>query len=108
MDILAVYNSSIFQDFENFPRTQFDSIKDDFGSVLDEYNSSFILYELQPGIYTFKDLSEVFFNVLQPEYEVISNSIDIEFDDITMKTDLVVRLSTKAIRFQENSFSVLC
>ena len=63
MNILAIYTSSVFQDFESFLRTQSDLVKDDIKLVLDEYNSSFITYELQPGIYTFKDISEALFNI---------------------------------------------
>ena len=50
MNILAIYIRSVFQDFESFLRTQIDLIEDDVKLVLDEYNSSFITYELQPGI----------------------------------------------------------
>ena len=52
MNILAIYTRSIFQDFESFLRTQIDLIEDDIKLVLDEYNSSFITYELEPGIYS--------------------------------------------------------
>ena len=86
MEILARYTSSVFQDFESFLRTEVDLIEDDVRLVLDEYNSSFITYELDPGIYTFKDISKALFNILQPEYDGYRNSIEIEYDDITMKT----------------------
>ena len=56
-NILSICTSSVFQNFENFVRTQIDLIEDDINMVSDEYNSSFITYELQPGIYTFKDIS---------------------------------------------------
>ena len=79
-------------------------VENDFGLVLDEYNSSFITYELQPGIYTFKNISEALFNILQPEYPGPSNVFAIEFDDITMKTKLVVRKGITATRFDEKSF----
>ena len=104
MNILAIYTSSVFQDFESFLRTQIDLIEDDIKLVLDEYNSSFITYELQPGIYTFKDISEALYNILQSEYPGPGNLIDIEYDDITMKTKLVVRYGIIAIRFDEKSF----
>ena len=104
MNILAIYTSSVFQDFESFLRTQIDLVEDDIKLVLDEYNSSFIIYELEPGIYNFKDISEVLFNILQTEYPGSSNVIDIEYDDITMKTKLVVRDGIIAIRFDEKSF----
>ena len=102
--ILAIYTSSVFQDFESFLRTQIDLVQDDIKLVLDVYNSSFITYELDPGIYTFKDISEALFNILQYEYPGPSNVIDIEYDDITMKTKLVVNNGIIAIRFDEKSF----
>ena len=49
MNILAIYTSSVFQDFESFLTTQIDLVEDDIKQVLDEYNSSFITYELEPG-----------------------------------------------------------
>ena len=104
MNILAFYNSSVFQDFESFLRTQIDLVEDDIKLVLDEYNSSFITYELEPGIYTFKDIPEALFNIIQFEYPGPSNVIDIEFDDITRKTKLVVNSGIIAIRFDEKSF----
>ena len=104
MNILAFYTSSVFQDFESFLRTQIDLVEDDIKLVLDEYNSSFITYELEPGIYTFKDISEALFNILQSEYLVPSNTIVIEYDDIKMKTKLDVKAGIIAIRFDEKSF----
>ena len=100
MNILARYTGSVFQDFESYLRTEVDLVEDDIKLVLDEYNS----YELDPGIYTFKDISEALFNILQSEYPGPSNVIDIEYDDITMKTKLDVRSGIIAIRFDENSF----
>ena len=79
-------------------------VEDDIKLVLDEYNSSFITYEITPGRYTYKDISEAFFNTLQPLYPGRSNVMDIEYDDITMKTKLDVRFGIIAIRFDEKSF----
>ena len=104
MKILADYVSSVFQDFESFLRTEVDLVQDDIKLVLDKYNSSFVTYELDPGIYTFKDISEALFNTLQSEYPGPSNKIDIQFDDITRKTKLAVRFGIIAVRFNENSF----
>ena len=104
MNILARYISSVFQDFESFLRTEVDLVEDDIKLVLDEYNSNFITYELEPGIYTFKDISEALFNILQTEYPGPSNVIITEYDDITGKTKLVVRDGIIAIRFDEKSF----
>ena len=79
-------------------------VEDDIKLVLDEYNSNFITYELEPGIYTFKDISEALFNIIQFEYPGPSNVIDIECDDVTMKTKLDVKAAIIAIRFDEKSF----
>ena len=104
MIILAGYSSSVFQDFASYLRTEIDLIEDDIRLVLDNYESSFITYELEPGIYIFKHLSEAVFNILQLEYPKSSSEIVIEFDDITRKTNLVVRPGIIAIRFDEISF----
>ena len=101
MNILAIYTSSIFQDFESFLRTQIDLIENDIKLVFDEYNSSFITYETSPGIYTFKDISKTLFNILQSKYPGSSKTNVIEFDDITRKTKLVVKEGIIAIRFDE-------
>ena len=40
MRIPAIFNSSVFQDFESFLGTEIDLIEDDFRLVLDEYSST--------------------------------------------------------------------
>ena len=104
MNILSIYSSSVFQDFESFLRSQIDLVEDDIKLVLDEYNSNFVTYELAPGIYTFKDLSEALFNILQSDCSGDCNVIVIEYDDINMKTKLDVKAGIIAIRFDEKSF----
>ena len=104
MKILAIYIDSVFQEFKSFLRTEVDLVGDDIKLVLDEYNSSFITYELQPGIYIFKEISEALSNILQTEYPGPNNVIDFEYYDITMKTKLVVRSGIIAICFDEKSF----
>ena len=104
MNILAIYTRSIFQDFESFLRTQIDLVEDDIKLVLDEYNSNFITYESAPGIYTYRDIAEAVFYILQSEYPQSSSEILIRLDDITRKTKLVVRSGIIAIRFDEKSF----
>ena len=104
MNIVAGYVSSVFQDFESYLRTEVDLIEDDIKLVLDENNSSFVTYELQPSIYTFKDISEALFNILRTDYPGPSNVIVIKCDDKTMKTKLDVRSGIVAIRFDEKSF----
>ena len=104
MNILGIYTNSVFQDFESFLRSQIDLVESDIKLVLDEYNSNFNTYELTPGIYTFKDISEALYNVLQSEYPGPANVIDIEYDDITKKTKLFARYGIMALRFDEKSF----
>ena len=104
MFILSTYVDSVFQNFESFLRTQIDLVEDDVRLVLDEYSSSFITYKITPGIYTFEDLSEILFNILQSEYPGPSNVIEIEFDDITKKNKLVVKSGIIAIMFDEKLF----
>ena len=92
-----MYTYSVFQNFESFLRTQVDLVEDDIRLVLDEYNSSFITYELKPGLYIFKDISKALFNIIQPECDLYNNSIDIDYDHNTMKTKSVVRPGIIAI-----------
>ena len=104
MNILAIYTSSVFQDFESFLRTQIDLVEDDIKLVLDEYNSSFITYELEPGIYSYKEISEALFYILQSEYPQSNSEILIRLDDVTRKTKLVVNRGIIAVKFDEKSF----
>ena len=103
MNILSGYPRSVFQDFESYLRTEIDLVEDDIRLVLDENNSTFITYELDPGIYNFKYLSEALFNFLRHEYPSSNSEIVIEYDDITMKTKLFVKSGIIAIRFDEKS-----
>ena len=98
--ILAIYNGSVFQDFESFLRTETDLIEDDIGLVLDEFNSSFMTYELKLGVYSFFDFLAI---IIQKENGP-NHSINIEVDDITMKTKLVLRSGSIALRLESKSF----
>ena len=104
LNILAINTSSVFQDFGSFLRTQIDLIEDDVELVLDEYNSSFITYELEPGIYSYREISEALFYILQSEYPQSDSEILIRLDDFTKKTKLIVNSGIIAIRFDEKSF----
>ena len=96
VNIVAGYVSSVFQDVESYLRTEVYLVEDDIKLVLDEYNSSFITYDLEPGTYNFKDVSEALFNILQSQNPGPSIVIDIEYDDITMKTKFVVKFGILA------------
>ena len=104
MNILARYTRSVFQDFESFLRTEVDLVEDDIKLVLDEYNSNFVTYELDPGIYSYKDIAIALYYILQSEYPSSGSEILIRLEDITKKTKLVVRFGIIAIRFDEKSF----
>ena len=104
MNILAIYTRSVFQDFDSFLRTQIDLVEDDIKLVLDEYNLSFVTDKLEPGIYSYRDLSEALFHILQSEYPSSDSEILIRLDDITRETKLVVNSGIIDIRFDENSF----
>ena len=68
LDMLGFFIHSVFQDFESYLRTEIDLVEDDIRLVLDENNSGFITYELEPGIYTFEDFCEALFKNLRPRY----------------------------------------
>ena len=104
MDILAVYYRYTFQDCEGFLTTELDLVEDDIRLILDEYNSKFIIYVLEPGIYICKCSSETRLKILRPEYPGYHNANDIEFNNITVKLNLAVRPGIIAIRFDEKSF----
>ena len=97
MNILEIYTSSVFQDFESFLRTQIDLVEDDVKLVLDEYNSSFVTYELEPGIYSYREISEALFYILQSEYPQSDADILIRLDYFSRKTQLVVNSGIIAI-----------
>ena len=71
--------------------------------VLSENYPNFLTYEATLGIYVFKDLSEVPLRNLQLEHEGVNNTVDIEYDDISMKFKLVLGPGIIAIRFDEKS-----
>ena len=60
MVILGFYVSSVFQDFESYLRTEVDLVEDDINVVLTEDKSSFITYELEPGIYILNIFPKLF------------------------------------------------
>ena len=109
------YTQSSSRDFESYLRNLTGLNEDDFQLILKQYNSKFITYESFPGNYTFKDISEVLPRAFENEFEIRgeiqpnteydkSDSIIIECDNNTMKTKLIVRYETNALRFDEKSF----
>ena len=96
------YTQSSFRDSESYLRILTGLNEDDIQLILKQYNSKFITYEISPGIYTFKDISEVLSRWFEKEFQIRgeiqpntkydkSDSIIIECDNNTMKTKLIVR-----------------
>ena len=54
------YARSLFQIFENYLRIVVDLDEDDIQKVSKQKNSSFITYEITPGVYSIKDISQLF------------------------------------------------
>ena len=80
--------------------------EEDIQLILKEYNSHFITYELSPGIYTIKDISEAV-HTFSGHTEII----EIVYDDISMKTkiiskykDLRENFGLGTLRFDKKSF----
>ena len=80
--------------------------EEDIQLILKEYNSHFITYQLSPGIYTIKDISD--------SVHTFSGHIDIieiEYDDISMKTKIILKykdlrenFSLVTLRFDKEFF----
>ena len=96
--------NSVFQVFQSLLRTEVDLVEDDINLILNEFNSSFITYQLQPGIYTFTDFPEALSKNLQPEFDRCDNAIVVKLDEITLKTKLVASSGTIVLRSDEKLF----
>ena len=66
--------------------------------ILKQYNLNFVTYEITPGIYTFKDISEAIYKNAGEK-----GSLKIEYDDVGMKTKLVFDYFS-SLRFNKKSF----
>ena len=73
--------------------------------ILKQYNSYFVTYEIPPGIYTLKDISEVVYT--KGDHE---GTMRIEYDGISMKTKLILirfGLTFGTLRFDEKLFLIV-
>ena len=61
---------SSFRDFESYLRILTGLNEDDIQLILKQYISKFITYEISPGFYTFKDISEVMLRGFEKEVEI--------------------------------------
>ena len=84
--LLLNFSRSQFRDFETYLRSRVGLDEEDFQLILKEYNSHFITYELGPGVYTIKDISDVIHT-----FSGHTEDIEIEYDDISMKTKLILK-----------------
>ena len=103
---LMGYSRSLFRDFESNLRIVVGLDEKDIQLILEEYNSHFITYELTPGIYTNQDFSDAVHT-----FNGHSEIIQIEYDDINMKTKLILKFvndevgfALGTLRFDERSF----
>ena len=110
------YAISPLRDSETYLRILTGLDEDNVQLILKQYNSESITYENSPGIYTFKDLSEVLpKGFLKKEFDIrsqiqpnnkndTSSSINIECDNKILKTKLFVKHKINAMRFDEKPF----
>ena len=106
MILLYGYFRSRFRDFESFLRFVIGLDEEDIQSILKEYNSHFTTYELTPCIYSIQDISDTIYT-----FNVNNESIQVEYDDISMKTKNILKyfgdrkmFVLGTLRFDERSF----
>ena len=78
------YARSFFRDFLSYPRVQVCLDDDYIQRILKQYNSIFVPYELSPGFYTIKDISDTVYTMRDHE-----NTLQLEYDENSMKTKLI-------------------
>ena len=86
MILLLGYSRSLFRDFESYLRIVVGLLEEDIQLILKEYNSHFITYELTPGIYSIQDISDTIHT-----FSGHIETIQIEYDDISMKTKIILK-----------------
>ena len=96
------YAPSPFRDFESYLRIVVGLGEDVIQLILKQYNSSFVSYNLVPGIYSIKDIS-------QPVYTMGNHegTLKSEYDDIRMKTKVILTPFGEnfgTLRFDERLF----
>ena len=84
--LLLNYSRSKFRDFESYLRIRVGLDEEDIQLILKEYKSHFITYQLSPGIYTIKDISDVV-----QTFSGHSDIIEIEYNDISMKKKIILK-----------------
>ena len=103
--LLNVYARSPFRDFESYLRFVAGLEEYVIQLMLKQYTSNFFTFEIVPGIYTNKDISEAAYTMGDHE-----RTLPIKYDNVSMKTKLILKRFGGAlgtIRFDQKSFSTL-
>ena len=96
------YARPLFRDYESYLRIVVGLDEDDIQLILKQYNSNFVTFELSPGIYTIKDISEAVYT--RGDHE---GTLKVECDDISMRIKLILTRFGGifgTLRFNEKSF----
>ena len=106
MIILLGYARSPFRDFESYLRIVVGLDEEDIQLILKQFNSHFITYEIPPEIYTIQDFSDTIHT-----FSGHSEIIQIEYDDFTGKTKIILKyiggenkFTLGTLRFDERPF----
>ena len=109
MILLLGYSRSLFRDFQRYLRIVVGLDEEDIQSILKQYNSHFITDELTPEIYTIQDISDTI-----QTFSGHSEIIQIEYDDITKETIIVLKyiggqkeFGLGTLRLDERSFFII-
>ena len=100
MVILFGYSASLFRDFESYLRLVIGLDEIVIQLILKEYNSNFITYELTPGIYTIKDISDAI-----QTFSGHEGTIQYEYDDISMRATIVLKFKNEKTMFALGTLS---
>ena len=100
--LLMGYASSPFRDFEAYFRMVIGFDEGDSQLILKQNISNFVTHKITPGIYSIEDISHAVYTMGDHE-----GTLQIEYDDITMKTKLILKRfggAFRTLRFNEKSF----
>ena len=100
--LLMGYARSPTGDFESYLRNVIGLDEDVIQLFFKQCNSNFVTYEIAPGIYSIKFISEVVYTMGDHE-----GTLQIEYDDIILKTKSILTRfggTSGILRFDEKSF----
>ena len=79
------YARSRFRGYESYLRIVFGLDEDIFNWFWNNFSSSFVTYEIPPGIYSTEDILDAVYTMGDPE-----GTLEIEYDEITMKAKFIL------------------